>query len=242
MGDTWRTWFRGKPTCTCVQQWFPAFEAELKRRGLTSGFYDGKHLKIFQLTGGASASAGTHSKGGAIDTASLSAEAMYVARLMGGVGWVRDWPGNRHSHIVLNGCPHNGPARYQITSYLAGYDGLGNGYRTRDPHRRPARLPTWRDGIRYAQANQPKEFDEMASKKEIQDAVRGVVRDEVRAEVSSVLSSKKTLDRIAHAVWSRPYRDFFLTAGKKGVSTVSKTLYELARDVKEMKTIVGKKD
>lgn len=147
--------FRGKPACSCLVTWLPAYEAELLRR------HDIKHnLDIYQLIGGAPASGGTHSRGGAYDAAQVSDTAILVAREMGAAAWHRpyNWDGRggiAHQHGVLRGCPHNGPARYQIAALDAGYNGLGHlgrGGRDTGP-RTPVR--TWKQGIEWARAQVP---------------------------------------------------------------------------------------
>ena len=141
-------YFRGKPTCTCVAKWIPALEAKLRQRGLLSG-----NLYIYQLRGLASASAGTHSQGGAIDCQRLTGAQRVVARQMGGASWGRG-PAQgmvNHEHIVLIGCAHNAPARYQVSAYKRGYSGLGyGGVASRDPFQRVSPIRTWKQGIKWA--------------------------------------------------------------------------------------------
>ena len=144
--------FRGFPCCSCLAKWLPAYERELLRRGLI------KHnLDVFQLTGRAGASAGTHAQGGAFDLAQFSAAQLRVARDMGadatwhrriGQGFDLD-----HAHGVLRGCPHNAPARYQIAAVDDGFNGLGAGGRGgRDDGPRPLSGRTWSEGIAWANA------------------------------------------------------------------------------------------
>lgn len=150
------TTFRGRVACTCLAKWLPVFEAELLRRGLI------KHsIDIYQLTGGAAASGGTHSQGGAFDIAQ-SGEAVAVARQMGAdATWRRplNWDGRNgmaHTHGVLRGCPHNAPARYQIAAVDAGYNGLGYaGHAAKDDGPKPLSHRTWQEGIAWAKAQQP---------------------------------------------------------------------------------------
>lgn len=145
--------FRGRPACTCLATWLPVYEAELLRRGVI------KHsIDIYQLIGGSSKSAGTHINGGAYDIAQMSPTAIKIAREMGAAGFARpyNWDGDgggAHQHGVLNGCPHNGPARYQIAALADGYNGLGRGGRGgRDTGPEPRRLRTWQQGIAWAKA------------------------------------------------------------------------------------------
>jgi hypothetical protein len=144
--------FRGKPACSCLVTWLPVFEAELKRRGVIKNSID-----IWQLIGGAKASGGTHSTGGAFDIAQRDATTVKVAREMGAAFWDRpkNWDnrgGMAHGHGVLNGCPHNAPARYQIADLARGLNGLANHARDTGPE--PRRLRTWQDGIKWAKAQQ----------------------------------------------------------------------------------------
>ena len=143
--------FRGKPACACLIEWLPAYEAELLARGLIRF-----NIDIYQLIGGAKASAGTHSEGGAFDIAQTSPEAIKVARQMGAdATWHRpeNWDGRggiSHTHGVLTGCPHNRPARYQIDAVRAGFNGLGKGGRGgKDTGPRPLSGRTWREGIAW---------------------------------------------------------------------------------------------
>lgn len=145
------TTFRGKKCCACLAAWLPVFEKELLRRKVI------KHsIDVYQLTGNAGASAGTHSKGGAFDLAQTQAESVKVARQMGAdATWKRpkNWDGRggiEHLHGVLTGCPHNSPARYQIDEVRAGRNGLAN--RGKDTGPRPLSGRTWKEGIAWAKA------------------------------------------------------------------------------------------
>lgn len=146
--------FRGLPACPCLAEWLPVFEAELLRRGVV------KHsIDLAQLIGGAQASAGTHSQGGAFDIWQHDETTLWVARQMGAAAWARTKAQgfSPHTHGVLNGCPHNAPARYQLTAYAEGYNGLGKGGRGGpDDGPRPGngRLRSWRDGIAWARSQQ----------------------------------------------------------------------------------------
>ena len=141
--------FRGKPACDCLAQWLPAYEAELQARGLLTG-----PLTIFQLIGGAAASAGTHSTGGAFDILDLPGEEdLWVARQMGAdATWSRRPPSftTPHIHGVLRGCPHNLPARYQIAAVDSGFNGLGaGGTGGPDDGPRPLSHRTWQQGLAW---------------------------------------------------------------------------------------------
>lgn len=145
--------FRGYPACSCLIAWLPAYEAELKRRGiLKTG-----SLRIYQLIGGAAKSGGTHATGGAFDLLDLpGGDDIWVARQMGAdATWSRsyNWDnrnGMAHVHGVLTGCPHNGPARYQINDVRRGLNGLANHGKDTGP--RPLSGRTWQEGIAWAKA------------------------------------------------------------------------------------------
>lgn len=148
--------FRGKPACSCLATWLPAYEAELLRRGVIR-----QSIDIYQLIGGAVASGGTHATGGAFDIAQTQDEAIAVARQMGAdATWFRrkNWDGRggmAHTHGVLRGCPHNGPARYQIDAVDDGYNGLGRGGRgAADDGPRPLSKRTWQQGIEWARGRE----------------------------------------------------------------------------------------
>lgn len=145
--------FRGHTACPCLAAWLPVYEKELLRRGVIK-----KNIDIYQLIGGASASAGTHAKGGAFDILQSSTEAVYVARQMGADATWRRTPAqgfSYHAHGVLRGCPHNYPARYQIDAVDDGYNGLGKGGRGgKDDGYRPLSHRSWKQGIEWAKKQQ----------------------------------------------------------------------------------------
>lgn len=164
---------RGKPACPCLAEWIPAYEAELQRREILKG-----ELRIYQLIGGYVGSGGTHTDGGAGDFIDMpgTAEEVWVARQMGAdASWTRpyNWDGDggiAHQHTVLTGCPHNGPARYQIDEVRAGGDGLVGSARDTGP--RPLSGRTWREGIAWAR----EQGDEM--KPEDFTRIRDIIREE----------------------------------------------------------------
>lgn len=143
--------FRGFPACPCQAEWLPVFERVAQRRGLIPGA-----IHLFQLIGGAVKSGGTHVAGGADDM--LYAPGLVaLSREMGAdATWHRpfNWDGDggsEHIHRVLRGCPHNGPARYQLDAVDDGFNGLGLGGRGGlDDGPRPLSLRTWREGIDWA--------------------------------------------------------------------------------------------
>lgn len=80
------TTFRGRVACECLAQWLPVYERLLLARGLIKS-----NIDIWQLTGGAAASGGTHSQGGAFDLLYQTGPAyVAVAREMGAPAtWTR---------------------------------------------------------------------------------------------------------------------------------------------------------
>jgi hypothetical protein len=171
--------FRGFPACDCLIAWLPVYEAELQRRGLLAG-----DLPIYQLIGGAVASGGTHATGGAFDISDLVGDDdVWVARQMGApASWARTRAQGftPHIHGVLRGCPHNGPARYQIADVEDGWNGLAGSSRARDDGPRPIPSRTWREGIAWALEQE----DEMRA--EDFDQIRAIVREEIAAAEDSV--------------------------------------------------------
>ena len=190
--------FRGHPACPCLAEWLPVYESELQRRGILRG-----SLTIYQLIGGAAASAGTHSEGGAFDLLDLPGdEEIWVGRQMGADAlWSRpyNWDGQGgmdHDHGVLRGCPHNGPARYQIAAVDAGFNGLGHlGEGGRDTGPRPLSYRTWREGIAWAQAQE----DPMADyAKQLDNIQADVVA--IKARLDQGLANSKKRDQALRKV------------------------------------------
>lgn len=147
------TSYRGFPACECLKAWLPVYEKMLRREGILAA---DESLRIYQLIGGATASAGTHSKGGAFDISDLvGTRDVAIARQMGAdATWARTRAQGftPHLHGVLRGCPHNSPARYQIDAVDAGFNGLGRGGRGgKDDGPRPLSGRTWQEGIEWAE-------------------------------------------------------------------------------------------
>ena len=139
--------FRGLPACPCLAEWLPWFERMAVVRSIVA-----ESIDIAQLIGGAPQSGGTHVDGGAADLWQHTWDTQELARTMGAAAFVRLPPAfDPHTHLVLVGCPHNGPARYQIGALAEGFNGLGTGGRGgRDTGPGTQHPPTWRDGIEWA--------------------------------------------------------------------------------------------
>jgi hypothetical protein len=188
--------FRGKPACPCLVRWLTVYESVLLRLGLI------KHnIDIYQLIGGAAASAGTHTKGGAYDLAQVSTEQIRIAREMGAAAWHRplNWDGRggiEHHHGVLNGCPHNAPAAYQISDYIAGRNGLAN--RAVDTGPRVLPLRTWEQGIAWAteRAAAKRPADVEAAIAAVRKAKQGAKSKPVRLQrIKQALASLKKVKK-----------------------------------------------
>jgi hypothetical protein len=132
--------WRGRRACQCVIDATADYE-KLVRSSLIGYIYQACYSF-------ADASAGTHSKGGALDTVHLTDHGIRVASSIG------FWPSNRfrwqgfpsdHCHWVLFGCPHMASGlAYQESELRAGRDGLA--MRRKDIHaaQRPRPIRTYR--------------------------------------------------------------------------------------------------
>lgn len=160
------TSFRGFTACECLAKWLPVYERLLLLNGLVKSSID-----IWQLTGAAAASAGTHSQGGAADLFQYTNAHVAISREMGApAAWRRTTAQGftkDHQHLVLTGCPHNDPARYQIAAQRDGYDGLGYlGHAGPDYHPDPKVYRTWQQGITWAEAEIARLEEEMLTPKD----------------------------------------------------------------------------
>lgn len=143
--------FRGLRCCPCLAQWLPWAEREYARR---KGYSDTWRIpRIYQLfSNGVGASAGTHD-GGAFDVDLRDEVWLKVCEDMGAATWSRtDGFVTKHSHGVLKGCVHNGPARYQVYAREAGFNGLGVGGKLGYDPRGKITLRTWAQGIEWAKS------------------------------------------------------------------------------------------
>lgn len=199
--------FRGYPACPCLAEWLPAYEHELQRRGILNG-----SLRIYQLIGGAPQSGGTHALGGAADLLDLPGDQdWWVARQMGAdASWSRrfNWDGRNgmaHFHLVLTGCPHNGPARYQIADVRADMNGLAGSHRGKDDGPRPLSGRTWKEGIAWA-----REQEDIMQAEDF-DKIRAIIREEVAGALKETQkngrSVRENLLLIAKKVGVKPVED-----------------------------------
>ena len=154
------TSFRGFTSCECLAQWLPVYEALLLAKGLIKS-----NIDVWQLTGGAPASGGTHTQGGAFDLLYQTTPAhVAVAREMGAPGtWGRKASqgfSRDHLHGAI-ACGHSAPVAYQITAQKRGFNGLGQGYYNgqllwgyghKDEYPDPSVRRTWREGIAWAKS------------------------------------------------------------------------------------------
>ena len=187
--------FRGKPACECLAAWLPAYERELIARGILPL---GGSLTIYQLIGGAPQSGGTHATGGAFDLLDLpGGEDIAVARQMGAdATWLRPkgWDGAdgiAHIHGVLTGCPHNGPARYQIDAVVRGYNGLGRGgYGAPDDGPLPLSHRTWQAGLAWR-----REQIRLRRRSRLTAQIRAVIaeKDKLAAKVARLREKRAAL-------------------------------------------------
>ena len=175
----------------------------LPRRGILSSA-----LPIMQLIGFADASNGVHSKGGAADLQHTTDEAVAVARQMGAdAAWHRpfnfDGQGApEHDHMVLRGCPHNAPARYQIPAVDKGFNGLGDGgMAARDDGPRPLSRRTWRQGITWARKQG--DWLDMATEKEIRQLLKEEVRAPLRETMKRIAANQRARVKSQHAELSK---------------------------------------
>lgn len=202
-------YYDGHPACPCQVKWLPELERQAQRAGLIKGA-----LPVSQLIGGDPRSGGTHLKGGATDFYPLAAITNVPAfiRLCRDMGadatWRRpyNWDGANgveHAHAVLTGCPHNGPAAYQIDAVRADQNGLAN--HGKDDGPRPLSGRTWREGIAWARAQE----DDMQA--EDWDRLEQIVTKAVAAEFAKEQKNGRTLRgtvaAIANKLGVKPVED-----------------------------------
>lgn len=180
-GDT----FRG---CEHLAEWWPLFNRLAVKRGLvkqqvdvSQGSYNGTKV---------AASAGTHSGGGVWDSRQYSPGIIKLGREAGAAYWYRRytpglWPA--HGHGILIGCPCNGPARYQVDAYKAGYNGLGAGGRGGKDDGPRVTIRTYHQGIEWMReqlGDKPKPAPSPAPKPAVKPAAKLTISpDEINAAI-----------------------------------------------------------
>lgn len=178
-----KVWFRVGWTCTCLKRVLESSETEM----LLLGQLD-EELDIYQLMGGAAASAGTHSKPGAADLGQTSDGQITTLRKNGG-DFQKRTPAQGfvlHAHGWAHGCPHGSSGLlYQKRVWNNKDDGLVS-------HGTVQGLwPTqnWQDAV--------KERSKiiMALKDDLVSEMRTVVRAEVGKAVAEV-------KKVPGAVWA----------------------------------------
>src|SRR3954467_11981641 len=105
-----RIWWRGGYVCSCVKTVIEdMFEPRMRAE---RGWSPTRKLVIYQHcynSGGVAASAGTHDRGGALDTEKLNDADTKIARECGTTSWQRGKPEDTyfdpHSHWIWIGCP-----------------------------------------------------------------------------------------------------------------------------------------
>lgn len=233
------TTFRGRRCCVCLAKWLPVFEQMLLREGVIKASID-----IAQLTGGASASAGTHSEGGAFDVWQRDPVTVRIARQMGAWAWARTKAQgfDPHLHGVLVGCPHNTPARYQITAGQAGFNGLGHLGRGARDDGAPMVTRNWEQGITWAVKqiasgaaagviipDKPKDWFDMATEEQL----RKIIGEEVDRRMGDVVPSPDWAD----AAYKKKNPNWFLSSYVRwtahAVYRIEKKLGEVLAAVKK---------
>jgi hypothetical protein len=179
--------------CDCIPRWVALVEALAKEAGLPipAQFWEGS----FVVTPN---SGKTHQGGGALDikttgmTKKQKRAWVKICRLAGAAAWLRNWAHGRfdteHIHVELIGCPHaSADARAQWADYKAGRDGLA--YHGRDYGPKVAyitaeqafkQLTRTRTGATPADS---KDWLEMATKKEVQDAVAAALKQSLTGDL-----------------------------------------------------------
>lgn len=151
-GYTYFTDYKGNRwlCCTCMKEFLTYAQQLAIKKGLLKQGFD-----VWQLTGSAAASAGTHEQGGAFDLLLQTSDAWvkFFRDLGATATWRRTTAQGftkQHLHGVLNGCPHNAPARYQVTEQKSGPPaGGGDGLTGTRPdyHPDPSPYRTWQQGV-----------------------------------------------------------------------------------------------
>lgn len=165
----------------------------------------GVDVVVIQAAGGATASAGTHTDGCAIDIRSWNIPADKIAAILlgareaGGWAWLRTKAQgfDPHIHIALD-CDRYTACSYQVAAAKAGYNGLGSGGRGgRDDGPRPSTFRIWSAGVRWLQADIDRHLqeDDMTPEQSAKlDAVYAAVADRAGIERAGESAARQTVN------------------------------------------------
>jgi len=165
----------------------------------------GVDVVVIQAAGGATASAGTHTDGCAIDIRSWNIPADKIAAILlgareaGGWAWLRTKAQgfDPHIHIALD-CDRYTASSYQVAAAKAGYNGLGSGGRGgRDDGPRPSTFRIWSAGVRWLQADIDPHLqeDDMTPEQSAKlDAVYAAVADRAGIERAGESAARQTVN------------------------------------------------
>lgn len=164
----------------------------------------GVDVVVIQAAGGATASAGTHTDGCAIDIRSWNIPADKInavllgAREAGGWAWLRTKAQgfDPHIHIALD-CDRYTACSYQVAAAKAGYNGLGTGGRGgRDDGPRPSTFRIWSAGVRWLQADIDRHLqeDDMAMTPTERAALIADIAEAARAKIFEQRMSGPEID------------------------------------------------
>lgn len=233
MTYTQKTTGRKFTACVCVGAWLPVFEDYCLMR---------KHIKysldIIQITGGDPNSANTHALGAAIDTEQVGSLFIADARACGATAsWSRYPPAfsNDHSHLVLNGCPHDKWCHYQIVAQKDGYNGLGYlGRQGLDPYPDPPVYRTWQQGRTFM----------LAEIKKYEDSLMATIDDDDVERIANRTAQKVWDFLLENRLTKVKYRaGAYLEGGaiwSQGAQTAAQKA--LALDTAQMAALVTLKD
>lgn len=143
---------RGRRSDKPTAEWFLAVEDRARTEGLCK-----VDLDLFQIIGNAGPSAGTHSKGGAVDCweSKNPTRLLTIMRNAGGAAWFRTRPqfDTPHIHVGLKGMSPK-PYDSQIKALERGRNGLADNGPDTGP-RAGIRIPlvSWREGLDHLRAD-----------------------------------------------------------------------------------------
>lgn len=172
--------------CEHLKEWWPLFNKLGVMKGIIERQYD---VSQGSYNGGVKASGGTHDGGGVWDMRQYDVETITLARNGGAAAYHRSpeeagsiwWPD--HTHAVLVGDPCNGPARYQVDAYKAGYDGLGYMGRSAKDSGPKTIKRDYIDGIAWMTAEIKRMDDDMAHIESISQSAANMIGKAIAREL-----------------------------------------------------------